>query len=221
MQIVQKKYGFRDWDAVLAAIGHGGLKEGQVVNRLFEEYEKEHKKEITDETILEKISEANSKKVHIAKSKSGIVVKGINDMAVRFSKCCNPVPGDEIVGFVTRGRGISIHRTDCVNIINLSKIEKDRLIEAEWQDTALMDNGAEYQADLKIFCHDRPGLLVDITKIFTEKEINISGIQSKTSKQGIATIEVFFNIKGRDQIKVLVEKLRQIESVIDVERTTG
>lgn len=125
------------------------------------------------------------------------------------------------MGFVTRGRGISIHRTDCVNIINLSKIEKDRLIEAEWQDTALMDNGAEYQADLKIFCHDRPGLLVDITKIFTEKEINISGIQSKTSKQGIATIEVFFNIKGRDQIKVLVEKLRQIESVIDVERTTG
>ena len=155
------------------------------------------------------------------KSKSGIVVHGLYDVAVHFSKCCNPVPGDEIVGFVTRGRGISIHRTDCVNIINLSKIEKDRLIEAEWQDTALMDNGAEYQADLKIFCHDRPGLLVDITKIFTEKEINISGIQSKTSKQGIATIEVFFNIKGRDQIKVLVEKLRQIESVIDVERTTG
>ncbi|HJB81523.1 MAG TPA: bifunctional (p)ppGpp synthetase/guanosine-3',5'-bis(diphosphate) 3'-pyrophosphohydrolase, partial [Candidatus Mediterraneibacter intestinavium] len=106
-QIVQKKYGFRDWDAVLAAIGHGGLKEGQVVNRLQEEYEKEHKKEITDETILEKISEANRQKVHIARSKSGIVVKGINDMAVRFSKCCNPVPGDEIVGFVTRGRGMS------------------------------------------------------------------------------------------------------------------
>ena len=110
-QIVQKKYGFRDWDAVLAAIGHGGLKEGQVVNRLQEEYEKEHKKEITDETILEKISEANRQKVHIARSKSGIVVKGINDMAVRFSKCCNPVPGDEIVGFVTRGRG-DVHPSD-------------------------------------------------------------------------------------------------------------
>ena len=85
-----------------------------------------------------------------------------------------------------------------------------------------MDNGAEYQADLKIFCHDRPGLLVDITKIFTEKEINISGIQSKTSKQAsLQSRAYFFNIKGRDQIKVLVEKLRQIESVIDVERTTG
>ena len=131
-QIVQKKYGFRDWDAVLAAIGHGGLKEGQVVNRLQEEYEKEHKKEITDETILEKISEANRQKVHIARSKSGIVVKGINDMAVRFSKCCNPVPGDEIVGFVTRGRGMSIHRTDCVNMLHLSAAERERLIDAEW-----------------------------------------------------------------------------------------
>lgn len=105
--------------------------------------------------------------------------------------------------------------------MNLSEIEKDRLIEAEWQDTALTDNDAEYQADLKIFSHDRPGLLVDVSRVFTEKEINISGIQSKTSKQGIATIEVFFNIKGRAQISSLVEKLRQIDSVIDVERTTG
>ncbi len=141
IRIVQKKYGFRDWDSVLAAIGHGGLKEGQVVNRLLEEYEKEHKKEITDENILEKISEANKQRVHIAKSKSGIVVKGINDMAVRFSKCCNPVPGDEIVGFVTRGRGMSIHRTDCINIINLSDVERSRLITAEWEDNDLEEGG--------------------------------------------------------------------------------
>ena len=221
---IRRKYGFHDWNSCLATVGHGGLKESQIVNRMYDEYKKDHVVPATDADVLGSIAEkqqaaAGTQPEH--KSKSGIVVHGLYDVAVHFSKCCNPVPGDEIVGFVTRGRGISIHRTDCVNIINLSKIEKDRLIEAEWQDTALMDNGAEYQADLKIFCHDRPGLLVDITKIFTEKEINISGIQSKTSKQGIATIEVFFNIKGRDQIKVLVEKLRQIESVIDVERTTG
>ena len=221
---IRRKYGFHDWNSCLATVGHGGLKESQIVNRMYDEYKKDHVVPMTDAEVLGSIAEkqqtaAGTQPEH--KSKSGIVVHGLYDVAVHFSKCCNPVPGDEIVGFVTRGRGISIHRTDCVNIINLSKMEKDRLIEAEWQDTALMDNGAEYQADLKIFCHDRPGLLVDITKIFTEKEINISGIQSKTSKQGIATIEVFFNIKGRDQIKVLVEKLRQIESVIDVERTTG
>ena len=108
-EVVQKKYGFRDWESVLAAVGHGGLKEGQVVNRLVEEYGKEHKQEITDEVVLERVAEAAKNKVHIAKSKSGIVVKGIDDMAVRFSRCCNPVPGDEIVGFVTRGRGLSIH----------------------------------------------------------------------------------------------------------------
>ena len=221
---IRRKYGFHDWNSCLATVGHGGLKESQIVNRMYDEYKKDHVVPVTDADVLGSIAEKQQAAAGIQpehKSKSGIVVHGLYDVAVHFSKCCNPVPGDEIVGFVTRGRGISIHRTDCVNIINLSKIEKDRLIEAEWQDTALMDNGAEYQADLKIFCHDRPGLLVDITKIFTEKEINISGIQSKTSKQGIATIEVFFNIKGRDQIKVLVEKLRQIESVIDVERTTG
>ena len=221
---IRRKYGFHDWNSCLATVGHGGLKESQIVNRMYDEYKKDHVVPVTDADVLGSIAEKQQAAAGIQperKSKSGIVVHGLYDVAVHFSKCCNPVPGDEIVGFVTRGRGISIHRTDCVNIINLSKIEKDRLIEAEWQDTALMDNGAEYQADLKIFCHDRPGLLVDITKIFTEKEINISGIQSKTSKQGIATIEVFFNIRGRDQIKVLVEKLRQIESVIDVERTTG
>lgn len=87
-EIVQRKYGFKDWDSVLAAIGHGGLKEGQVVNRLAEEYGKDHKQELTDEIVLEKVAEAAKNKVHIAKSKSGIVVKGIDDVAVRFSRCC-------------------------------------------------------------------------------------------------------------------------------------
>ena len=126
------------------------------------EFKKEHKKEITDENILEKISEANRQRVHIAKSKSGIVVKGINDMAVRFSKCCNPVPGDEIVGFVTRGRGMSIHRTDCINIINLSDVERSRLITAEWEDNDL-EEGGQYLAELKIFADDRRGLLLDVS----------------------------------------------------------
>ena len=120
-QIVQQKYGFKDWDSVLAAIGHGGLKEGQIVNRLAEEYNKDHRQEITDEAVLEKVAEASKNVVHIAKSKSGVIVKGIDDMAVRFSRCCNPLPGDEIVGFVTRGRGLTIHRTDCINVLHLTE----------------------------------------------------------------------------------------------------
>ena len=220
-QIVQKKYGFRDWDAVLAAVGHGGLKEGQVVNRLLEEYEKEHKKEITDENILEKISEANKQKVHIAKSKSGIVVKGINDMAVRFSKCCNPVPGDEIVGFVTRGRGMSIHRTDCVNIINLSDAERSRLITAEWEDNVDTEDGGQYLAELKIYADDRRGLLLDVSKVFTEEKIDVKSMNTRTSKKGTATMEMGFVVHGREELNRIIGKLRQIENVIDIERTTG
>lgn len=220
-QTVQKKYGFRDWDAVLAAIGHGGLKEGQVVNRLLEEYEKEHKKEITDETILEKISEANSQKVHIAKSKSGIVVKGIDDMAVRFAKCCNPVPGDEIVGFVTRGRGMTIHRTDCINMLHLSAVERERLIDAEWEDTADTEEGGQYLAELKMYAHDRQGLLMDISKIFTEAKIDVKNMNIRTSKKGTATLDMGFIVRGRDELHTVIEKLRQVESVIDIERTTG
>lgn len=221
MQIVQKKYGFRDWDAVLAAIGHGGLKEGQVVNRLFEEYEKEHKKEITDEAILEKISEANSKKVHIAKSKSGIVVKGINDMAVRFSKCCNPVPGDEIVGFVTRGRGMSIHRTDCVNMLHLSDAERERLIDAEWEDPEDTEGGGQYLAELKMYASDRQGMLMDISRVFTEAKIDVKSMNIRTSKKGTATIDTGFIVHGREELNSVIEKLRQVDGILDIERTAG
>ena len=113
IEAVLKKYGFRDWDSVLAALGHGGLKEGQILNKLVDAYEKEHKKEITDEKVLEAAAEAREK-LPITKEKGGIVVRGIDDVAVRFAKCCSPIPGDEIVGFVTRGRGVTIHRTDCI-----------------------------------------------------------------------------------------------------------
>ena len=123
--VVMRKYGFRDWDSVLAAVGHGGLKEGQIVNKLLEEYKKKYKKEITDDNVLEAISEIKERAPQ-KKSKSGIVVEGIHDLAVRFSRCCSPVPGDEIVGFVTRGRGVSIHRTDCINVINLPEEDQSQ-----------------------------------------------------------------------------------------------
>lgn len=217
---ILRKYGFHDWKSCLATVGHGGLKESQIINRMYEEYRKDHPITVTDQDILESIGE-NPQSPRTGQSKNGIIVKGIYDVAVHFSKCCSPVPGDEIVGFVTRGRGISIHRTDCVNVMHLSELEKVRLIDAEWQNGTDAGEFGDYQADLKIFCQDRSGLLVDITRVFTETGINISGIHSKTSKQGIATIEVTFQTKGRDQITRIVEKIRQVDSVIDIERTSG
>ena len=218
---ILRKYGFHDWDSALATVGHGGLKESQVVNRMLEEYKKDHVVPMTDSDVLENIQDANISKTIPQKSKSGIVVKGLYDVAVHFSKCCSPVPGDEIVGFVTRGRGVSIHRTDCINIINLSDMDRARLIDAEWQQGASEGSNGLYLAEIKIFGNNRTGLLVDITKIFTERGIDINAINSKTSKQGVATISVSFNTKGKMELQSLVDKIRQVESVIDIERTTG
>lgn len=220
-EVVQKKYGFRDWESVLAAVGHGGLKEGQVVNRLVEEYGKEHKQEITDEVVLERVAEAARNKVHIAKSKSGIVVKGIDDMAVRFSRCCNPVPGDEIVGFVTRGRGLSIHRTDCVNMLHLTEAERARLIDAEWESDVTEESGGQYLSEIKMYAHDRQGLLMEMSRIFTEAEVDVKSMNVRTSKQGTATIETGFIVHDKEELARIVKKLRQLEGVIDITRTTG
>ena len=216
------KYGFRDWDSVYAAIGHGGLKEGQVINKLQEEYLKKHKKEITDEKILETVTEVKENRpASIAKSKSGIVVEGIHDVAVRFSKCCSPVPGDEIVGFVTRGRGVSIHRTDCVNILNLPEEDRNRLIEAEWQTGIEKGESGKYTTEIKIYANNRTGILVDVSKVLTENKIDVMSMTVRTSKQGTATISVGFEINGKDQLQTIVAKLRNVESVLDIERTSS
>ena len=219
---ILNKYGFHDWNSALATVGHGGLKESQIVNRMYEEYKKDHVIALTDQDILDSLAEGGKKKEIPEKSESGIIVKGLYDVAVHFSKCCSPVPGDEIVGFITRGRGVSIHRTDCVNIIHLSDMERERLIEAEWQHGADEGGNGLYYAGLKVFGNNRTGLLVDVSKIFTERGIDISTIHSKTNKQGIAIeIEVAFCVKSRGELISLIEKIRQVESVLDIERTTG
>lgn len=220
MTVIMRKYGFKDWDSVNAAIGHGGLKEGQVINKLVEEYDKTHKKAISDSEVLDSVTESKEK-IRVVKSKGGIVVKGIHDVAVRFSKCCSPVPGDEIVGFITRGRGVSIHRTDCINIINLSDGERVRLIDAEWQQAENATGSEMYTAEIMIFANNRTGILVDISKIFTETKTDVTSMNCRTSKQGTASISIAFEIHGRDELNRIIDKLRRVESVLDIERTTG
>jgi GTP pyrophosphokinase len=218
--IVMHKYGFRDWESVLAAVGHGGLKEGQVVNRLLEEYKKKYKKEITDANVLDTVSDVKERMPQ-KKSKSGIVVEGIHDVAVRFSKCCSPVPGDEIVGFVTRGRGVSIHRTDCINIINLPEEDRVRLIDAEWNVADGKNPGGIYSAEVRIYANNRTGVLVDISKVLTENKIDVTSMNVRTSKQGTATISIGFEINGKEQLNDIITKIRNIESILDIERTAG
>ena len=223
MEKVMNRYAFKDWDSVLASIGHGGLKEGQVINKMLEEREKKLKREITDAEVLDGIADTDGRsgEATVRKNKSGIVVKGLHDLAVRFSRCCNPVPGDEIVGFVTRGRGVSIHRTDCINVINLPEDERGRLIDAEWQVAENPTSTEQYSTEIQIFANNRIGLFADISKVFTEKQIDITSMNVRTSKQGRATIIMTFDIHGTEELNRITDKIRQIDGVLDIQRTTG
>ncbi|MDO5146593.1 MAG: bifunctional (p)ppGpp synthetase/guanosine-3',5'-bis(diphosphate) 3'-pyrophosphohydrolase [Eubacteriales bacterium] len=218
-----QKYGLKNWDSVMAAVGHGGLKEGQVVNKLVEEYEKEHRKQRTDEDALMEVSEKSAveKSASRRKMQSGITVKGVHDLSVRFSKCCSPVPGDEIVGFVTRGRGISIHRTDCVNVVSMPEGDRARLIDAEWEVEAVEQSGELYMTEICLYAHNRTGILLDISKIFMEMKVDIKSMSTRTSKQNLATISLSFETRGIDELNHIIKKLRSVESIIDVERNAG
>ncbi|MCM1158024.1 MAG: bifunctional (p)ppGpp synthetase/guanosine-3',5'-bis(diphosphate) 3'-pyrophosphohydrolase [Bacteroidales bacterium] len=220
-QAVLTKYNFRDWDSVLAAIGHGALKEGQVMNKLIETRAKEEKTNLTEEDLLEQLNHSGEIR-RDTKYKGGITVNGIDDVAVHFSRCCSPVPGDEIVGYVTRGRGISIHRTDCVNIVGMSDIDRSRLLDAEWRADAEESAAATYSSELRIYAADRTGMLFDISKVFTEANINVTAVNSRSnSKKEHATITVAFDIRTVDQLRQVIAKLHMVPGVIDVERSVG
>ncbi|MDR0948161.1 MAG: bifunctional (p)ppGpp synthetase/guanosine-3',5'-bis(diphosphate) 3'-pyrophosphohydrolase [Lachnospiraceae bacterium] len=218
MEHVIRKYGFHDWDSVLAAVGHGGLKEGQIINKLVELYDQDHSKVLTNEQIMEKISSNYSLvKNDRRRSKGGIVVKGSNDLSVRFSKCCSPVPGDEIVGFVTRGRGLSVHRTDCVNIVNIQEMDRERLQEAEWE-APEVDAEKKYIVEIVIYAANRNGLLADVTRELSERSIDILTVNTRTSKQGIATMQMSFEVTDKDELNKVIDKIRLISGVRNIER---
>ncbi len=219
-KIVIRKYGFKDWKAVCAAVGHGGLKEGQIINRLHEEYLHDHKEEVNPEELLKEINESHST-VTSKKSKTGIIVKGVEDLAVRFSRCCTPVPGDEIVGFITRGRGMSIHRTDCVNIINLTDEERVRLIEAEWPMIEKVATDMLYKADLQLTTEDRHGMLVDISKVLSDEGIGIRNMNARMTANNESIMNITIEIKNSNQLHVITKKLKNISGVYEVIRTNN
>lgn len=219
---VVRKYGFHDWNSCLATVGHGGLKEASVVNKMYEEYRKDHPIRLTDEDVLKRAEESGYGHMdRHAEASHGIIVSGLYDVEVHFAKCCNPVPGDEICGYVTRGRGVTIHRTDCVNMISLTDTERARLIDAEWMPGCENEENSLYYVEIKIFGNNRTGLLIDITRIFTERKIDITAIHSQVSKQGIATISITFAVHGKEEMNHIFDKIRQVESVLDIERSTG
>lgn len=219
MKLIMEKYGFKEWDAVCAALGHGGLKEGQIVNKMLDYYEKDHPKILTNEEVLKNAEDAQKERKLKVRTSGGIAIEGTEDVAVRFSKCCSPIPGDEIVGFVTRGRGVSIHRTDCINVLSLPQEERGRLIDAEWQEQP--EDEGHYVAEINLYSNNRDGLLAEITRVLTEKGVSILAMNMRINKQGRATTSVSFEIANTEELNHLIEKLRSLDDIIDIERTRG
>ena len=218
-QYVEKalnKYGFRDRDALLAAIGHGSLKEGQVVNRLVEELEKDKRKNITDSNVIEEINRHDENAVNIRKfGKAGILIRGVGDVSVHLSRCCHPVPGDEIIGYITRGRGITIHRTDCANVLNFPETERSRLIEAEW--IGEQETGS-FEAKIDVFAENRIGLLIELSQIFSDAQIDVKSVNVRINKKNQATINFGFEVAGKEELRKINEKIKAIPGVIEVTR---
>ena len=205
------RYKYKDLDEMYAAVGFGANSAGKVIARMLIEYRKDHKEEEIEEK-LEELSKAKTDK-KAKPSSNGIIVKGIDNCLVKLSKCCNPLPGDEIIGYITKGRGVSVHRKDCVNVKDLLK-EENRIIDVSWVE----EKQASYNVDIEISANDRSGLLADITKALSTAKANIVGINAKTGKDRIAIIELTLETKNIDELNSILKAVRKVDSVYEVTR---
>lgn len=190
--------------------GFGAISAGKIIAKMLEEYKKVNE----DEQIEQKIEElAKGKKVRSNVPRSGIIVKGIDNCLVKLSKCCTPVPGDNIIGYITKGRGVSIHTTDCVNVKDLLQ-EKDRIIDVEWYN----EKTSNYNVDIEVFSNDRTGLLADIIKAIYDVKTKLIAITSKVNKEKIVITEITIEVGNLDELNKTLKALRKVDSVFEVKR---
>ena len=210
-----KRYGYSSVDDLYCSVGYGSIPINKIIARLKEEHRKTTEKKETTLTI-ENISSVVSPSSLKGKSSDGVVVSGIDNCLIRYSKCCNPVPGDRIIGYITRGRGVSVHRQDCVNIVNAYTIpeEKARLIEVSWATS----KETSFNASLKIETTDRPNMLFDIAGVFSETKTPIKTINAR-SKENVGFFDVTVEINDIEQLEKIITKLRNVKDVIDVSRS--
>ncbi len=212
VEIVLKKYNFASQEDLYAGVGYGAITANKVITRLKEEFKKTLKPEELEE-ILETIAQTKNDRKKKHTLESGVVVKGIDNCLVRLSRCCNPVPGDEIIGYITRGRGVSVHRSDCINI-SADQEEEERLIDVKWRTT----NDVAYKADITLMANDRTSLLLDVTNCITEAKIPIKAVNARTTKEQITVITLTLEITNTEQLEKIIKRLRKIDSVFDVTR---
>ena len=223
IDILLKKHGFMSLDDLYASVGYGGLTAQKVVMRLREEYIKENReqqaKKKLEAAFEEEQPQQEEPKERKRFSSKGIIVKDIENCLVRLAKCCNPVAGDDIVGFITKGRGVSVHRQDCPNMSPsvLSDEDKERLIEVLWDD----EKSGAYIANLQIEAPDRDGVLIEITTILSNLKIPFKSVNAYVNKKGIAIIQIGVEIKNTSDLATLTKKIKQIQGVTTVSRISN
>lgn len=204
------RYKYKNLEEMYAAVGFGANSAGKVVARILQEYRKEHE----EENIEEKIQELNTQKNRKPKvSSSGVVVKGIDNCLVKLSKCCNPLPGDEIIGYITKGRGVSVHRKDCVNVKDLLT-EENRIIDVKWYEEAKEN----YNVNIEVLANDRNGLLVDILNQIKDTKAQLMGVNTKTTKERIAIIDLNIEVENIEELNKVIRTIKKVDSVYEVRR---
>ena len=203
-----QRYAFKSLDDMYAAVGFGSITANKIIARTLEEYRKYH----NEENVEKKIEELQTAP-KIKHSKTGIIVKGIDNCLVRISKCCNPVPGDEIIGYITRGRGVTIHRKDCKNVKDLLQ-DEGRIIDVYWDE----QKSSSYNVEITIFANDREGLLADVIRVIGNTDAKLIAVSAKASKEKIAIVELTLEVKDVNDLTKAQRELGKIDSVYDVKR---
>lgn len=205
-----ERYKYASVEDMYAAVGFGAISTGKIIARILEEYKKVHQ----DDDIEQKIEAlSNQKKPNTNLPKSGIIVKGIDNCLVKLSKCCNPVPGDNIIGYITKGRGVSIHTTDCINMKELVQ-EPDRMIDVEW----VGEKTSSYNVDIEVFSNDRTGLLADIIKAVYDVKTKLVAVNSRTNKDRTVTTDITIEVQNLEELNKTLKSIRKVDSVFEVRR---
>lgn len=212
--MICKRFSASSLDDICAMVGFGGISCAQVINRLVDEYKKNNK---IEEIVIPEIKEEPQRR-QPQSSSNGVIVKGESGMLVRFAHCCNPLPGDKIIGYITRGRGVSVHRQDCVSLKD-PEMEKERLIEVEWEDQA--GSNSSYEAEIRIIAYDRTGMLAEISVMFASQEISIGSMSGHSGKNGTYIFHVSITIKDTNQLNKIIRDLQRRSDVIEVSRVNS
>lgn len=216
VDLVLKKYNFNSLDDMFSAVGYGGISSSKIIARLREEYRKTLKPEELSELERDQQLKQDREKRKKNPPENGVIVKGIENCLVRLSRCCNPVPGDEIIGYVTRGRGVSVHRKDCINVTG-EREEKERLIEVKWYTAS----NVAYKAEITVMANDRTQLLMEVTNAIGEAKIPLKAMNARTTRDSIAIIGLTLEIVDTEQLEKIIKKLRKVDGVFEVTRSKG